>query len=236
MLALVAASLSLRALRVFRGARVVVALDSLEVPAGGRLAVLGPNGAGKTSLLHALVGAAPFEGTVEVGGVGLTRRTLREIRRVVGLAFAEPGDQLFSSSALEEVAFGFLLRGAPRAQSIARARDLLARFRLEPLEARSPREMSLGEQKRLALAAVLATEPGLLLLDEPTSGLDPRARREWLADLERLPATLVVATHDLELARRLKGTVLLLRDGAAVAEGPTDELLDDADLLDRAGL
>jgi cobalt/nickel transport system ATP-binding protein len=202
--------------------------------AGRRLALIGANGAGKTSLLLALVGAVRFSGRISVGEVELDRRSLREIRRRVGFVFAEPTDQLFLPTALDEAALAPRQRGLPDAE--ARARATLHRVGLAHAAARPPSSLSLGEQRRLALATVLSAEPGVLLLDEPTASLDGRSRRAVLTALAGTEATTVFATHDLEAALALDADVLVLAGGKPLGSGPARDVLSNAELLDRAAL
>jgi cobalt/nickel transport system ATP-binding protein len=234
------ARVEIERLRVFRGVAEArrVALDgaTLQFEAGERVFLMGPNGAGKTSLLLALVGAAAFEGQVRIGGSAVTPSALPDIRRRVGYVFADPSDQFLLDEVHAEVAFGPRERGLDEAIVGARVHRALAAVRLTDHAGRHPGELSLGEQRRLALATVLATEPEVVLLDEPTAALDPRARRAVLEVIAALPATVVVATHDLDAATFLGGRAVLVDGGKVVAQGDARELLADPELLARAGL
>lgn len=215
----------------------VLAGIDLRVARGERLAILGPNGAGKTTLLLHLNGIlAPTEGTVTVGGVRVERSTLAEVRRAVGFVFQDPGDQLFMRSVREDVGFGpsnLGLRGAPLDARVMAALDAVG---LRELADRSSHHLSFGEQRRIAVATVLAMDPDLLVLDEPSSNLDPRARRQLVELLRHLDLTLVLATHDIALALELCPRSVVMVDGAVVRDGPTAALLGDDDLLATAGL
>ena len=234
------ASLRLEGLRVFREAasarRVVVDGVTLRAAPGERLFLLGPNGAGKTSILLALVGAVPFEGRIAIGELEVSPRTIQDVRRAVGFVFADPSDQFFMSEVSAEVAYGPRTRGLDPVTVTARVEGALAAVRLSGFAGRSPDELSLGEQRRLAIATALAIEPDVFLLDEPTASLDPRARHAVLEAVARVPATVVVATHDLDAAYALDGRAVLIRDGRVVGDGRAREILKDAALLDAAGL
>jgi cobalt/nickel transport system ATP-binding protein len=219
-----------------QGARRVVEHITLRVAAGERVALAGPNGAGKTSLLLALVGALPFEGTIVVGAHTLDRSSLAAVRRSVGFVFADPADQLFCASVEEEVAFGPQQQGLTPSEVAARVEPALRAVDLTDLKTRVPSELSLGEQRRLAFATVLACEPAAILLDEPTASLDPRARRGLLDLVARSDATMIFATHDLDAALELDARAVLLSEGRIVADGPAERLLSDEALLDAAGL
>jgi cobalt/nickel transport system ATP-binding protein len=216
--------------------RIAVQQLSLRIEVGARVAVVGPNGAGKTSLLLALVGATPFEGNIQIGGVDLARGTLERVRRQIGFVFAEPSDQLFSPTVEDEVAFGPRQRGRTETETAEATEQALATVGLTDFGSRSPRRLSLGEQRRLAVATALACRPRLLLIDEPTASLDPVARQAILRTLAGLDATVIMATHDLDAALALNAEVVLLQDGRLVRTGPAAQILTDAELLHHAGL
>jgi cobalt/nickel transport system ATP-binding protein len=235
----VALPIRIDALRVWRdeaGQRPVIGRLSLEIAAGERVVLAGPNGAGKTSLLLSLVGAVPSSGRIEIGGRLLERSSLAELRRQVGYVFAEPHDQLLCGSVREEVALGLELRGVTKSEIAVRAARALEAVGLAGFEERSPAALSLGEQRRVVLASVLCSEPGVVLIDEPTASLDPVARRGMLKTLSRLDSTLIVATHDLDAALELEARVVLMKAGELIADGTAARLLTDETLLDQAGL
>ena len=204
----------------------------LRIEPGERVALLGPNGAGKTTLVLHLNGIlAAGEGTVEIGGLPVTRRHLQEIRRRVGIVFQDPDDQLFMPSVREDVAFGpanFGLTGAALAARVGEALDAVG---MGEQADRSPLHLSGGQRRRVALATVLACDPEILVLDEPSSNLDPVARRELAEVLLGLGRTMLMVTHDLPYALQLCPRSVILDDGVVVADGPTRELLADRDLL-----
>jgi cobalt/nickel transport system ATP-binding protein len=209
---------------------------SLSIAAGERVALVGRNGAGKTSLLLALVGALASEGEIRIGESRLEARSLESIRRQLGFVFADPSDQLFCASVAEEVAFGPQQLRLPPERVQERVRAALAEVGLRGLEARAPARLSLGEQRRLAIAAALATHPEAILIDEPTAALDPVARHQLLLAIGRLDATVVIATHDLDAVLELDARSVVLAGGAVAADGPARTILADHALLQRAGL
>lgn len=209
------------------------ALDGLDlvVGHGERVAVLGPNGAGKTTLMLHLNGLLTGEGRLEVAGLRVARDVLHELRARVGLVFQDPDDQLFMPTVREDVAFGPLNMGLPAAEVGARVEEALAAVRMSGAAGRAPHQLSMGQRRRVAIATVLAMRPSLLVLDEPTANLDPRARRELMEVLERIPTTMVVVTHDLPFAAELCERAVILSGGRVVADGPAAAVLDDDDLL-----
>jgi len=214
---------------------------SFRVLPGECIALLGPNGSGKSTLLLHLNGLLPEnpsgDGAVKIFGTPLAAANLAAIRRQVGLVFQDPDDQLFCPTVAEDVAFGpqQLGLGAP-AEIAARVKKSLAQVGLAGFEARATHHLSHGEKRRACLAGVLACEPKLLVLDEPTSDLDPRGRREFKAMLRTLPATKLIATHDLELAVELCARTIILDHGEIIADGRTVELLADEKLMLAHGL
>jgi cobalt/nickel transport system ATP-binding protein len=212
----------------------------LSVAAGERVALLGPNGAGKTTLVLHLNGILPppgmpgAGGRVEVGGLRVDprdRAVLTEIRRRVGLVFQDPDDQLFLPSVGEDVAFGPANLGLRGAELWARVDEALTAVGMLEVKDRAPHHLSLGQRRRVAVATVLAMNPEVLVLDEPSSNLDPQARRELAEILLSLPVTMLMVTHDLPYALQLCERAVILDQGRIVADGPTREILADAELL-----
>lgn len=213
---------------------------SFSVAEGERVGLIGPNGAGKSTLLLHLNGLLPEhpppEPAVRVFGTPLAEPNLAAIRVQLGLLFQDPDDQLFCPTVWEDVAFGpqqLGVRGPELSGRVARA---LAQVGLAHLEERMPHHLSRGEKRRVGLAGLLACEARLLALDEPSSDLDPRGRRELKALLGSLSVAQIIATHDLELVVEICSRVIVLDQGAVVAQGPTVELLNDEALMLAHGL
>jgi cobalt/nickel transport system ATP-binding protein len=209
---------------------------SLNVQSGEKVALVGPNGAGKSTLLLHLNGILRGEGIVRVMGQEVIKPHLARIRAQVGLVFQDPDDQLFSPTVFEDVAFGPLYAGLPEVEIRNRVGWALAQVGLGEYAERVSHHLSLGEKKRAAIASVLSMQPDVLALDEPTSGLDPRTRRRLIGLLQELPQTMLVATHDMRMVAEVFPRVIILDGGQVVADGQTDELLTDKELLDTHGL
>jgi len=213
---------------------------SFRIAPGECVALLGPNGSGKSTLLLHLNGILPDKpagaGGVRILGEAVTAAAMEKIRRQVGLVFQDPDDQLFCPTVQEDVAFGPQQLGLGDGEVAARVGKALAQAGLSGFGHRATHHLSHGEKRRVCLAGVLACEPAILVLDEPTSDLDPRGRREFKALLRSIPATKLIATHDLELAVELCSRAIVLDRGRVVADGPVFDLLDDEVLMLEHGL
>ena len=211
-----------------------VALEGVDlaVAAGERVAVLGPNGAGKSTLvLHTNGVLRAQQGEVVVEGTTLDDASVGEVRRRVGLVFQDPDDQLFLPSVRRDVAFGPHNLGLRGDRLEARVQAALARFGLLEVADRPPHHLSVGEKRRATLAGVFAMQPSVLVLDEPTANLDPWSRQDLGVVLGDLDVTQLVVTHDLLFALEHCPRAVLLDGGRVIADGPTDALLGDAELL-----
>jgi len=215
------------------------ALDgvSFEVGHGEAIAVVGANGAGKSTLLLHLNGLlSPSEGSIDIGGTPVTKGTLPEIRRAVGMVFQDPDDQLFMPTVAEDVGFGPMNLGLPPEDVEARVTEALARVEAAHLRERPPYHLSGGEKRAVAIATVLAMQPNILVMDEPSSGLDPKARRRVIGLLASFAHTRILATHDLDLAAELCERTIVMSGGRLAADGPTAEIFADDELLAAGGL
>jgi len=191
----------------------------LTVSPGEYLALVGPSGSGKSTLMHILgCLSTPTAGTYQFDGEDVSSfdpKRLAEVRnRKVGFVF-QRFHLLQRSSALENVMLPLDFGGVPLAERRRRASELLERVGLEHRQSHRPSQMSGGEQQRVAVARALSVGPSLLLADEPTGNLDSQSGTEIVALLEELAAegrTLIVVTHDEELAARA-GRVIRLLDG-----------------------
>ena len=205
---------------------------SLSVEPGERVAVLGPNGAGKSTLCMQLNGIlTPTEGSVSVGGLRVGGKSLKEVRRRGGVVSQDPEDMLYMPTVEQDVAFGPSNLGLSGDEVRKRVERALAAVGMDGASGRAPHHLSFGQRKRVATAAVLSMEPEVLVLDEPSSNLDPRARREFGEILAGLSQTVVMVAHDLPYAHEICERAVIMDGGRIAADGPTDVILADADLL-----
>ncbi|MBS4021034.1 MAG: ATP-binding cassette domain-containing protein [Dethiobacter sp.] len=212
---------------------------SLSIPRHKRIAFLGANGSGKTTFLQHLNGLLlPQVGSVKVMGYQVQKNQLKKIRQLVGMLFDNPEDQLFSTTVAEDVAFGPRNLGLDEKEVETRVKQALEMVNITDLAGKPPYNISLGQKKRAAIAGILAMDAQLLVFDEPFSGLDPGFANQLMSLLEKLfhdGRTIIIATHDVDMAYAWADQVIILRKGEVLAEGSSD-LLQDAALMKEACL
>ena len=210
---------------------------NLKIAPGERVALLGPNGAGKTTFVMHLNGLhAAQHGEVIIDGEVIdteAKESLRAIRGKVGIVFQDPDDQLFMPTVFDDIAFGpqnLGFSGKELEDKVLAALDLVG---MSEFKDRPPHHLSFGQRRRVAVATVLAMNPSMLVLDEPSSNLDPASRRELAEILMSLPITMIMVTHDLPFAYELCERSVILAGGEIVADGNTEEILRDSELLKK---
>ena len=182
--------------------------------------IMGINGSGKTTLFRLLNGLAfpdtgryIFEGTVITEKYLKNSRASKAFHKKIGYLFQNPDVMLFNGTVYDEIAFGPRQMGLPDDEADRRTRDCLQLFRIGHLAEKAPYHLSGGQKKRVALAAVMALNPDVLILDEPMAGLDAGSRAflyDFLSQLKKAGKTLIMATHDEQLIRDLADQVLVL--------------------------
>ncbi len=203
----------------------------LVVEDGEFLGVIGHTGSGKSTLvqlMNALL--VPTAGCVLVDGLDTRERKLRrEVRTKVGLAFQYPETQLFANTVAEDVAFGPRNLGLSDDEVNRRVREALDHVGLDydAIAQRSPFDLSGGQQRRVALAGILAMEPSVLVLDEPAAGMDPATVdeiRNYLRDLNDQGLTIVLVSHSMDDVAELCSRIVVLDHGVLHMQGTPDEL------------
>jgi cobalt/nickel transport system ATP-binding protein len=227
-----------------------IALRDINLSIGPkeRVVMLGPNGCGKSTLQKILAGLIFPAGKVTAFGCSVNAQNMKDkkfaaaIRQKIGFVFQNSDVQMFCSSVLDEIMFGPLAMGVAYDTARQRAEELLTFCGIAALANRLPHHLSGGEKKKVAIAAVLASNPEVLIMDEPTNGLDPKTQRWMLEALAQLAATgktIITSTHHLDIVADLADRVIVLNDEhTIVADGtPADilgnnQLLLDANLID----
>jgi cobalt/nickel transport system ATP-binding protein len=215
---------------------------SFKIREGGKVAFVGPNGAGKTTLMLICIGILqPAEGHVFFHNNPLRYDThsLREVRKKVGLVFQNSDTQLFAPTVYQDVAFGPVNLGMEKDEVRDLVKNALSAVGLEGYEKRPPHQLSGGEKKRAAIAGILAMEPEVLIFDEPTASLDPAGAADLMELLDELNAqgkTIIISTHDVELAYHWADDVILMNRGMVVHQGTPGEVFTNIGLVTTTNL
>jgi len=213
---------------------------SLGLSVGRKVALVGPNGAGKSTLMLMWNGVLrPTSGEVRFkeGALSYDSASLKRLRRNVGIVFQNPDDQLFAPTVYQDVAFGPVNLGLSRDEVDHQVSDALSYMGLEGFERRPPHQLSGGEKKRIAIAGILAMRPEVVILDEPTSNIDPASSEEIMEMLDEQNVqgkTIVISTHDVELAYRWADEVVLMDAGRVIRQGTPEILFSDEDQMRQA--
>ena len=218
----------------------------LEILSGEYVAIMGLNGAGKTTLGLCINGVVPtmlagtLEGTVTVDGLDVSEYPVREMSKVVGMVFDNPEFQMSQATVADEVALGLESNGVDPADMDELIDDALRRVGLAGLQERSPFSLSGGQQQRLAIAAVLAMRPKVMVLDEPTSNLDPVGKDEVFEMAAALNTengmTVVMIEHEVDVMARYADRVIVMDHGAIVMNGAPQDILARVHDLAALGL
>jgi cobalt/nickel transport system ATP-binding protein len=205
------------------------------------VALCGPNGSGKSTLIEHLNGLlTPSKGQIAVNGKLITSGDHTDLWREVGVVFQQSDDQLFAPTVLDDVMFGPLNMGMTREAALNAAMEALEAVGAADLVQKLPNYLSGGQKRLISIAGILAMKPLIIALDEPTSDLDP-VHSGMIEGLirelkQRYGISVVLATHDLDLAARIADRVCLVRKGSVFAEGKPAEIFYDEELLNETGL
>lgn len=221
-----------------------LALDGVTValPSNKKIALVGRNGSGKsTFFLHCNGVLKPSSGRVLLDGVAVDygRARLKKLRQTVGIVFQQADDQLFSASIEQDISFGPLNLGLSEDEARERVKEVMGSCDLNHLEGRPIHALSGGEKARVALAGVLAMRPEIILIDEPTASLDPLMRQQVFKifnGLVEVGKSVIVATHEYEVARYWADFVVVMDQGKVLAAGYTEDVFGQVELLEKIGL
>ena len=216
---------------------------SINFPSGKTTFVLGANGAGKSTLFLTLNGVIrPLSGSVAFCGeaVRYDKKSLKRLREKIGIVFQDPDDQLFCPTVYEDITFGAVNMGLDELEIRRRADCVMKITETEACKDKSIHALSFGQKKRTAIAGALITAPKLLLLDEPTAGLDPKGAAKIMRSLndikKKTGVTVVVSTHDMDMAPVFAEHICLLDGGRAVFCGSPEDFFKTPQLLRKHGL
>lgn len=210
---------------------------SFKIFHGESVGITGANGAGKTTILLNLNGhLLPTGGEISIGDTPLTKKMRQEIRKKVGFVFQNADDQLFMPTVYEDVAFGPINLGLTTEKVDERVRNALEMVGCIHLMHRPPHRLSEGQKRAVAIASVMAMNPDILVMDEPASNLDPKSRRQLINLLKSFRHSKIIASHDLDMILDVCERCLIIKDGKVVADGPSEEVLLNEQLLEENNL
>ncbi len=213
---------------------------NLEIFSGERIAVLGPNGAGKSTLFLLMNGVfSPLSGSIYFRDRKITKKSLNELRKGVGIIFQDADSQMIAPSVHSEISFGPMNLALPVAEVEKRVDHAIAFMQLKGFEDRPPHALSGGEKKRVSIADIIAMEPEVFLFDEPAASLDAsgtEALEQMLAKLSSQGKTLLISTHDVDFAWRWAQRVIVLHSGTVAGDGTLSSVFSQKALLKEANI
>ncbi len=215
---------------------------NIQIKKGEKIAIMGPNGAGKSTLFSHFNGLTePTSGHVEVDGkkIIFERDELLKVRQKVGIVFQDPNDKMFAPTVKEDVAFGPMNLGLDYDEVEKRIEESLEMVGMSGFEEKTPHHLSGGQQKRVAIAGIIAMRPEIMILDEPTAGLDPEGVDKVLNILNKLNEegiSIVISSHDIEMVNHFADKIFVLYDGEIIAEGDKHQIFSNKELLKKAHL
>ncbi|WP_017728918.1 energy-coupling factor ABC transporter ATP-binding protein [Halalkalibacterium ligniniphilum] len=215
---------------------------TLKIERGRKIALLGNNGAGKsTLLLHLNAILKPTSGQILFKGERITYKRIekQKLRQHVGIVFQDPDSQLFSSSVYEDIKFGPRNLGLSPEKVEDAVEHAMALTETLSLKEKPPHFLSLGQKKRVAIAGVLAMNPEIIILDEPTAGLDPYYSKKIinvLGAMQNEDRTIIISTHDVNLAYEWADEVWIMSDGKVIASGCPTIVFQDEAILQKGHL
>jgi len=215
---------------------------NIEIMKGKKIAFVGQNGSGKSTLFLLLNGTfKPNQGEILFHGVPFKydSKSLREIRKSVGIVFQNSDDQIFAPTVFQDVAFGPANLGYSKERVDTCVLRALEQVGLSRFKDKPPHHLSGGQKKRVAIAGVMAMEPEVIILDEPLSNLDPVGADEimdLINEFNHFGSTIIISTHDVDLAYRWSDYVFLLSNSKIIGQGTPAEVFKESELLKKAGL
>ncbi|MGE4214407.1 MAG: energy-coupling factor ABC transporter ATP-binding protein [Anaerotignaceae bacterium] len=213
---------------------------SLEIKSGEKIAVIGNNGAGKSTFFLCLNGVLETDGSILLNGKRISgKKGFEELRRATGIVFQEADSQIIASTVKAEVAFGVMNLHVKKNEVLKRTENAMEKMGITSLSSRPPHYLSGGEKRRVVIADIIAMEPDIFIFDEPAASLDPENMGVLESVLESISSegkTILLSTHDMDFALKWADRVIVFSGGEIIADGVTEKIFTNDELLKRAGL
>ena len=213
---------------------------NLNIQKGEMLGIMGKNGAGKTTLIRTLNGLIrPTQGDIYINNENINSRSIAELSTYVGLIFQNPSHQLFANSVEDEIKFSLKNLYLNKEELQIKTNEILRNFNLDKYRDRSPLNLSGGESKKLAIASIICRAPEILVFDEPTLGQDAREIESFIKLInseKEKGKTIIIITHNVEFAYEFIPRTILMGGGEIIADGPTQNVLNNNFLTERSSL
>lgn len=201
------------------------------------IGIIGANGVGKSTLLKLMVGLnLNFEGSIRVEEIPVNKQMLNKVREKIGYVFQDSDSQLFMTNVFQDVAFAPRNYGLSEDEVNKRVMEALERVHITHLKDNPIYQLSGGEKKLVSIATILSMTPDIILMDEPSVALDPRNRRNLISVLNEFEHLKIITSHDLDFIWDTCKRTILMKDGEIVADGETEVILRDKELLEANGL
>lgn len=213
---------------------------NLNIFKGEMLGIMGKNGAGKTTLIRTLNGLIrPTSGDIYINNENINSKSIADLSKHVGLIFQNPSHQLFANSVEDEIKFSLKNLYLNKEELQIKTNEILKNFNLDKYQDRSPLNLSGGESKKLAIASIVCRDPEILVFDEPTLGQDAREIESFIKLInneKEKGKTIIIVTHNVEFAFEFIPRTILMGNGEIIADGPTQNVLNNNFLTERSSL
>lgn len=213
---------------------------NLTICKGEKIAVLGSNGAGKSTFFLNINGVlTPEKGQISYQGTVINKKTLKELRKNIGIVFQDADNQIIASTVRAEVAFGPMNLKLPKEEVLNRVDQALNYMNMQDYKDRPPHYLSGGEKKRVSIADIIAMKPEVIIFDEPTAALDPinaQMLEEVLEKLSQEEKTMLISTHDVDFAYRWAQRIIVFAEGNIIADGSPLKIFKNREILEKANL